>query len=354
MSIRLALLPLIPIPQPSVHDEFGYLLSSDTFASGRLTNPTHPMWVHFETFHEFFQPTYMTKFFPGTGLVMALGTKLLGHPWFGVWISFGLFCACLCWMLQGWAPPVYALLGTLTALGQITIFGYWMNSYWGGALAAAGGCLVIGALPRLARQAGLVHSSMAALGLVILAYTRAYEGLFLSIGTFVALLWWRRKRRRPLARLVSRRNAVPFLLIGGLGGLWLGYYNYRVTGSLRLSPYALYDRLYSLNPHFIFSPPLKPPTYRHKVMKDFYESFELAHYRRVRSNPLRQVVAVGQILPSIFLDSCFSGLPSLCCTPGASRFGFQWPSVSGFVSDWLWKYGPFRITLLPVQDCLFY
>jgi hypothetical protein len=86
---RLALLPIEPFRAPNIHDEFSYLLASDTFAHGRLTNPTPPQWRHFEAFYVLMQPTFTSKYGAAQPLFMALGQRLLGTPRAGDFVEHG-------------------------------------------------------------------------------------------------------------------------------------------------------------------------------------------------------------------------------------------------------------------------
>jgi hypothetical protein len=111
LLIRGALLPLWPIPKPTIYDEFSYILQADTFAHGRLTNPTHPLWPFFESAYVLEHPTYASKYPPGQSLAMAAGQVLLGDPWFGVWLSCGVMMSALVWALECWLPAGGAWVG---------------------------------------------------------------------------------------------------------------------------------------------------------------------------------------------------------------------------------------------------
>lgn len=277
LSIRAALIPVLGVPQPAAHDEFSYLLAGDTFAHGRLTNPPHPRWIHFESFHIIQQPTYASKYGPTEGLVLATGQRL-GHPWIGQWLITALMCSALCWMFQGWMPPAWALFGGILVVLRLGIFGYWMNGYWSASVVAFGGALVLGALPRIKSHCRAQDAVLMALGLVILANSRPYEGLVLSLTVAAAILIWMMGQRRTQLSVVFARFIVPLVFVVGIAAAAAGYYNYRVTGNPRLMPYTVNHLMYGQAPFFLWQKPLAPPSYHHAVMREFYEN-DLSAYR---------------------------------------------------------------------------
>jgi hypothetical protein len=281
ITIRVALIPILGIPQPRFNDEFSYLLAGDTFAHGKLTDPTHPMWVHFESFHIIEQPTYMSMYPPAQGLVLGAG-QLLGNPWIGQVLVTALMCSALGWMLQAWLPPPWALLGAVLAVLRLGLLSYWMNTYWCASVAALGGALVLGAWPRLRKHPRISHALLMGLGLVILANSRPYEGLVFSLPVAAAMLWWLIGKRRPAFHLSLPRAVLPLFVVLMLGALATSYYYYRVTGDPLRMTYEVNRETYATAPYFIWQAPRPEPAYRHVVMRDFYR-WELSEFERNRT-----------------------------------------------------------------------
>ena len=273
--LRLSLLWWIPVPDPSIHDEFSHLLLADTMAHGRLSNPTPPLWEHFETIHVIQKPTYSSMYPPVQDSLLALGEIVFHQPWAGVVISVGLMCAATCWMMQGWLPPVWAFYGTLLLILKIGVQGFYMNSFIGGSAPAIAGALLLGCVPRLKNWKGsAVPAALYGLALVLMMNTRPFEGAFLAAATlfYMGLTLWRE----------PRRVLVPAALVFACGASLAGYYNWRVTGNPARLGYQVNRETYGWPENLAFLP-AKQPVFHNDVMRNMY--FKEVNHRTIYKSP---------------------------------------------------------------------
>jgi hypothetical protein len=279
IALRLLVLPLVPVPVPGIHDEFSYLLMADTFAHGRLANPPHPMWISFETFHVNWLPKYASMYPPAQGFALAVG-QILGHSWIGVLLSDAAMCAAILWMLQGWMPARWALLGAVLAALKLGIASYWMNSYWGGATAAIGGALVLGALPRIKKRPRIRDAILLGLGVAILANSRPYEGFLFCIPAALWFFWWLvgKTKGRESLRVRLQRVVAPLAIVLVLTAAFMGYYNWRLTGNPLLLPHVLNTRTYHTTGLFLWDHKKPEMHYRNQQFDEFYNGWERENY----------------------------------------------------------------------------
>jgi hypothetical protein len=329
LVLRAALLPILPVPHPLIQDEFAYLLGADTFAHGRLTNPTPPLWDHFESLMILLKPTYSSKYPPAQSLFMAAGQVILGHPFWGVWLSVGLMCAALCWMLQAWVSEGWALFGGFLAVARIGAFSYWADSYWGGAVAALGGALVLGALPRLKQEHRVRNALLMGLGLAVLANSRPYEGLVLSIPVAAALFVWMLGRNRPTFSVSFRQVVLPLFLLLSLMPAGMGYYNWRVTGNPMRMPFREYQAQYDPTPYFLWQQERPLPEYRHAEIKEWEVDIDLGAFRSAKT-PVGLVineVQKGMYLWAFYIGPYFTLLLAIAFV--LLPHGYSWRNLSG-------------------------
>ncbi|GAC1636890.1 MAG: hypothetical protein NVS9B14_16280 [Candidatus Acidiferrum sp.] len=278
--LRLALIPLLAIPTPEKHDEFSYLLLGDTLAHGRLTNPTHPLSESFETFHVLFSPTYCSKYPPAQGAIMAIG-ELLGNPWFGVLLSAAFMAAVFCWALRPWMPGRWACFAAFLAAAKLCFTTYWVNSFWGGAAAAIGGALAIGGLARILRRPSSTAAVALGLGISLLANSRPYEGAAFCLPIVAALLWWVVGKTKQKATFSMRLRSVllPLGVILAVNFVFMGYYNWRLTGNARTIPLTVYEKRYNPGAIFLWESPKPPMQESNREFDVFYNTWVRDLYR---------------------------------------------------------------------------
>ncbi len=288
---RLAVLWHTGLPLARIHDEFSYLLGADTFAHGRLANPSPALASFFESPHELVHPTYASKYPPGQAMFLALGQVLFGAPFYGVLIGNALMLFTFCLMLFAWVPARWAL-AVAAMFGLVLSPGmYWTNSYWGGSVAASGGALVLLAIGLARKRQTALAGAVFAVGALLLFWTRPFEGgvftLVLLI-VFAPELW----RNRRVAMF-----ATAFAVLA-IGGAWTCYDNYAVTGNPLLLPYVLHQKQYNVQPVFWFQPASPTPIYSSSRLAAFHgpngQEVELANGFR-KGWPLFFYRAIGLV-----------------------------------------------------------
>lgn len=307
------------IPRVLVQDEHSYLLAADTFAHGRLTNPTPPFWEHFETPHELMQPTYMSKYPPGQGLALALGQALAGLPIVGIWLTTAAACAMIYWMLLGFVPPPWAMLGGFVAVLHPQLI-QWSQNYWGGSVAILGGAMVLGGWVRLMSKPVLGPGVLLGIGLAILANSRPYEGLVFATPLMLGLIW---QNRRQLLRI-----AIPLMLVLLPVAAAMGYFNFRITGHPMRMPFEEYARQYDIYPKFWFLPKQPQPAYSSTDIRDIHTIYEKGDYEILRTFPGFVQISVHRLWTLIVIHA----RPIVLLMPWLAAL----PTLKDKILRWVW------------------
>ena len=225
-------------------------------------------------------------------------------------------------------PHRWAFFGAfLMAVHPLMIL--WGQCYWGGSAAVLGGCLLIGAWPRLAKGGDTAAAFLGAAGIAILANSQPYEGLVLTIAIGGCLLISWLKTHVPGFVKILVGVGAPFAIVLVPTAAGMAYLNKQVTGHIDRLPCQEHARQYSVAPHFLWQAPYQEPEYRHAELKELYGEWEVDNYQEQRT-------LVG------FLLGCRDKLVDYF------RSAFDTPLLflSLLALPWVVRSRPFRLVLL--------
>lgn len=265
-----------------IEDELSHLLLAETFAQGRLTNPPHPLWQHFETQYVLPQPTYTSKYPPALPLLMSLGIATGGHPFLGIWLGLAIMSATVAWMLHAWLPPRWALLGASLFTLHFGITSNWTYYHSGGGIPSViGGALLLGAMRRAMQKPSFSSGFLIGAGLLILSFGRPYEGMILGVAVAVPLAWWLFRDRRQSLAFKFTRVVTPILGLLAITAALHLIYNHAVTGNAFKLPYQQYVEHYAEVPNIMLSRPGEPPVTPHVILYNKWQA-ENAYFQYQR------------------------------------------------------------------------
>jgi hypothetical protein len=346
VGLRLVLLAHHPIPSPDIYDEFGHLFVADTLRHFRLANPAHTLHQFFETFFILQEPTYSSIYPIGQGVMLAIGRAISGYPWAGVLLSTSAFAGLCYWMLRGWTTPTWALAGGILAVIEFGALNQWMNSYWGGALAAAAGCMVFGALPRLVERARARDAVILGLGLTIHLLTRPYESIFLVFGVLLFLI-------QAVKRVIPLVPIVVLAIIPAIGITLLQ--NKSVTGHWMTLPYQLSQYQYGVPASLTFQQNPVPHLELTPQQQLEYKSqlaFRETEKETIQSYLLRLEYRV-RFYRFFFLAPLFLAIPAFCFA-AVREFRYAWVLLTLLVFALGINFFPsFQLHYLGAVTCLF-
>ncbi|MDR3754732.1 MAG: hypothetical protein P4K78_12975 [Terracidiphilus sp.] len=295
---RIFVLSHTGLPQPSIHDEFGYLLGGDTLAHGRLANPPHALAEFFESPHELVRPMYAMKYPPALSMFLALGQVIFGAPFYGVLLSNVFMLSAFCLMLWAWVPLRAGMIAATFFALILSPTMYWTDSYYGGSVTAGAAAVILLAVGLYRQRPTLLAGALFAAGALLLFLTRPYEGGVFTLAVIAVFAGeiWRCRRRAAFA---------VALVVLAAGAAWTCCYNKAVTGKPFLLPYMEHQRQYDVAPVLWFLPLAPQPDYHQPRLAALHgnNGWEVARYRDANKWPWwqRPIVAALKMLWTLSL-----------------------------------------------------